>query len=454
MSTLMEEFLMKYPGYNNPYLDTLRDNEFPALIDSAVYADWTGAALPPKSLIEKHLNLLTYKLLGNPHSHHAPSAFAMNLVQDARSAVLKFFNANPDEYEVIFTQNASNAILLMQHYMFEAGELLLTSDNHNSVNGLREIAKRNGAVVRYSPINSDLSLNTEFLTRALKYPRSVGNKLFCYPAKSNYSGTVHSLEWVSFAQENGWDVMLDAAAYLANNRLDLSEVKPDFVPVSFYKIFGYPTGIGCLIIKKEKYNRVNKKWFAGGTILLVSVMKDFYALENVGYARFEDGTVNFAGIPAVIYGLDFAQKLGDLKPRVESLTSWLYDELSGMEHNGNSVVIYTNKGTDTVSFNIKKGDEVVNSWLYEQYASENGVYVRTGCFCNPGVNEKLLGYSIDSYENFYNSAIMPDQITIENLKEYSSGIPIGAVRASFGYANNFADVQRFAEVTKKYLETL
>lgn len=37
-------------------------------------------------------------------------------------------------------------------------------------------------------------------------------------------------------------VLLDAAAYIPTNRLDLSVVKPDFVTMSFYKVFGYPTG--------------------------------------------------------------------------------------------------------------------------------------------------------------------------------------------------------------------
>ena len=39
-----------------------------------------------------------------------------------------------------------------------------------------------------------------------------------------------------------WLVVLDAAAYAPTHGLDLSRVKPDFVPLSFYKLFGFPTG--------------------------------------------------------------------------------------------------------------------------------------------------------------------------------------------------------------------
>ena len=446
-----QTFLTQYPEYENPMLDCVRENQFSHV--TGVYADWTGAALPPQFLIKDHGDFLMRNALGNPHSHHAPSALAMKEVMETRRTILAFFNADPSEYEVIFTQNATGAILILQHYLFEAGELLLTEDNHNSMNGLREIAKRKGGAFRYASINNDLTFNKEDLETKLSYPRSVGNKLFGYPAKSNYSGICHNLEWVNYAQERGWDVILDAAAFVANNRLDLSKIKPDFVPISFYKIFGYPTGIGCLIIKKEKYQKLHKRWFSGGSILLVSVIKDFYAPESVGYARFEDGTVNFAGIPAIKNGLSFAEGLGDIKPRVTALASWLHEVLSGMTAGNNSIDVYNSRGNDTVAFNIKKDGKVQDAWHFEQAASEAGIYVRTGCFCDPGVNEKVFGYEIDSFERLYNSKLLPDQINIENLRSYSEK-PIGAIRASFGYYNNFDDVKRFADFTQGYLTSL
>jgi len=446
------QFMAEYPGYENPALDEIRNTQYPAL--KGAYADWTGAALPPKKLIEDGSKFLMENLIGNPHSHHSPSAFAMEEVKATRRAVLDFFKADPNEYEVIFTPNATGAILLLQHYMFDGGELLLTADNHNSVNGLREIAKRKGAITRYSPINDDLTINEEALMRSLTYPRSNNNRLFCYPAKSNYAGTLHSLDWIETAHEKGWDVLLDAAAFVANNELDLSVIKPDFVPISFYKLFGYPTGIGCLIIKKSMYAKLSKLWFAGGSILLVSVMKDFYAPESIGYARYEDGTINFAGIPQIKNGLEFLSQLKNIGSRAKSLASWLYDQLNGLEVNGNSVMIHSAKGNDTVTFSIKKGDTIIDAWIFEEAANASGVYVRTGCFCNPGVNEKVFGYEIESFENFYNNAVSLTAMTIEELRKYSDNKAIGAIRASFGFANNFEDVEAFAAFTKNFLENL
>jgi selenocysteine lyase/cysteine desulfurase len=132
-------------------LVTIDRAQFPQLRPGQVYADWTGAALPPVVLIDEWHQHLRTTLLGNPHSHHAPSARAMEDILATRAAVLAYFNADPVEYEVIFTSGATGAIRHLEHYLFNGGELLLTADNHNSVNGLRETAKRSGAVVRYAP---------------------------------------------------------------------------------------------------------------------------------------------------------------------------------------------------------------------------------------------------------------------------------------------------------------
>ena len=92
------------------------------------------------------------------------------------------------------------------------------------------------------------------------------NNLFAFPAQSNFSGVQHPLDWIAAAQSAGWDVLVDCAAFVPTNRLDLSEWKPDFVPVSLYKLLGYPTGVGCLLVRKEALARLRRPWFAGGTI--------------------------------------------------------------------------------------------------------------------------------------------------------------------------------------------
>ena len=52
-----------------------------------------------------------------------------------------------------------------------------------------------------------------------------------------------------------WKVLLDAAAFAPTQPLDLSQFPADFVAVSFYKMFGYPTGLGALLVRPPPLHR-------------------------------------------------------------------------------------------------------------------------------------------------------------------------------------------------------
>ena len=126
------------------------------------------------------------------------------------------------------------------------------------------------------------------------------------------------------AHEHGYDVLLDAAAYVPSNPLDLSVVKPDFMPVSWYKVLGYPTGVGCLIARREALGRLHRPWFAGGSVYVSSAQADWHTMA-ADEARFEDGTLSFLQIPDLESGLAWINAIGiDLiHHRVMCLAGWL-----------------------------------------------------------------------------------------------------------------------------------
>ena len=120
----------------------------------------------------------------------------------------------------------------------------------------------------------------------------------------------HPLDWVAEAQRLGWDVILDCAAFAPTNPLDAQAIGADFIPLSFYKLFGYPTGVGCLIARREALARLRRPWFAGGTITLASVQReDWYHLAP-GATGFEDGTIDYLGLPAVTFGIEHLEEIG------------------------------------------------------------------------------------------------------------------------------------------------
>jgi molybdenum cofactor sulfurtransferase len=169
-----------------------------------------------------------------------------------------------------------------------------------------------------------MRLDEAAMQAALKQADPPKPNLFAYPAQSNYTGVQHPLDWIATAQARGWDVFLDAAAFAPTNRLDLSQVQPEFVSLSFYKIFGYPTGVGCLLARRTALAKLRRSWFAGGTVAIASVQGNGHFLAD-GEAAFEDGTINYLTIPAVEIGLRFIEEIGidTIHKRVICLTDWL-----------------------------------------------------------------------------------------------------------------------------------
>jgi selenocysteine lyase/cysteine desulfurase len=200
----------------------------------------------------------------------------------------------------------------------------------------------------------------DYLDRA----RPGGHNLFAYPAQSNFSGVQHPLEWIGQAQARGWDVVLDAAAFVPTNRLNLGRWKPNYVPISFYKMFGYPTGVGCLLARRDSLAKLQRPWFAGGTITVASVQGDKYYMAE-GETAFEDGTPNYLAIPAVEIGLRHIAAIGidSIHDRVRCLTGWLLDNLLSLRHsNGESLVriygpldAHMRGGTVTMNFYDPQG---------------------------------------------------------------------------------------------------
>ena len=345
MNAALSAFLQRYPEYQETsVLDELRATEFSRLDEQGhVYLDYTGGGLYGESQVRDHMEFLLANVLGNPHSTNPASAPITEGVARCRARILDFFNASPEEYTVVFTANASHALKLVgEAYPFSPGDrLLLTFDNHNSVNGIREFDRARSAVTRYLPVvPPDLRITQSTLEEYLEEGEAGQAKLFAYPPQSNFSGVQHPLEWIELAQDKGWDILLDAAAFVPTNRLDLDRWNPDYVALSFYKMFGYPTGVGALVARRRALEKLHRPWFAGGTITVASVQADMYFLAP-GSEGFEDGTLNYASIPAVERGLNFIDSVGmdTIHTRVSCLTDWMMDRLLTLRHgNGRPVI--------------------------------------------------------------------------------------------------------------------
>lgn len=448
-------FLAEYLDYQDGKVELMRQQEFSRLDDQcATYLDHVGGTLPPDSLLEQDCEVLKRSILGNPHSDSKASQAAY---ARAREEIYKFFRCSPQEYEIVFTANASSAIRLVgESFPFQPGsELLLTKDNHTSVHGLREYAKAKGASVKYIPLDDALLIHDELMQRALQRLHLGAPHLLAFPAQSNATGARHDLGWIQHAQKQGAMVLCDAAALVPQSRLDCSAHHPDFVVASFYKVFGYPTGAGCLLAKRSSLRLLNPPSFAGGGVCYYSgpwSPTDRLLYRDDGQ-RFEVGTPNYAAFPAIAQGFEFISRLGgveEIATRSTALARWLETSLSELRHDIKGPTplcrIYgppaEHKGATVMLNFFDCYNSVIPHARIKRAAESFGITVRNGCFCNLGAVQQATYATagaehceLDKTEKVLDCNAFDEKILDKG--------DCGAVRVSFGLGSNFADAYRF-----------
>ena len=374
--------------------------------------------------------------------------------------MLDWFNAGSD-YTAIFTLNATGALKHVgESYPFApGGRLLLTVDNHNSVNGIREFAIARGASVSYAPLTTpELRIDGRWIEQLLDGADRDADNLFAFPAQSNFTGVKHPLELVAQAHALGWDVLLDAAAFVPTNRLDLGQVSPEFVCVSFYKMFGYPTGVGCLLVRNAALAQASSSVVRGrhgelrhsgrrpsSPVAGRSRLRGWDAELSVHRGRGDRSAASRGG------------RYREVQTRVRCLTDWLLAELVAMRHsNGRPMVriygpltTHMRGGIVTMNFYDPAG-HLLDYRRVEELAGEQRISLRTGCFCNPGAGETAEGITD---EDVTAALAIRSDLTLSSFLQIVTergGKSAGAIRVSFGLASNFADAERFVEFAKSF----
>ncbi len=187
-----QEFEARCTAYDHASVAELRQKEYGRLDQTGqIYLDYTGGGLYAQSQLQTHQRLLNDHVFGNPHSQNPTSLAMTKLVEETRAHILRYFRADPAEYTVIFTPNASGALKLVgESYPFTAdSHYLLTFDNHNSVLGMREFARHKGAKISYIPVVApDLRADEARFRELIADRDPQAHNLFSYPAQSNFSG--------------------------------------------------------------------------------------------------------------------------------------------------------------------------------------------------------------------------------------------------------------------------
>jgi len=490
-------------GYDGS-IDAMRREEFSRL-EGSVYLDHAGATLYSERQLGKCLEELGGGVYSNPHSEgtgQGPAgvsgARAASL-QSERRAVLAMFNASPEDYLCIFTAGATAGLKAVgETFRWDQGSTFMyTSDNHNSVLGIRNYALERGAsAVAASRVTVD-ARDGCFDLRTLSEQRRVTSGgggasssndggggspcLFAFPAESNFSGVRYNLDLVkdmkakrcrvdgaSFEGDGReWYVLLDAAKACCTRPPDLSQFPADFVVVSFYKIFGYPCGLGALLVRRDACRALKRTYFGGGTVN-ISIAEEDFTQRRSEEDGWENGTLPFLSLRSLKHGFDQIGRLsfGRIEAHTRALTEYTAHRMSAMRHHNGAKVceLYGRHSFSEVearspqaqrtfevgqgpiiAFNVVRSEGTYLGYRELETLSEScGFVLRTGCHCNPGACSTHLGLTPDEAKaNFESGHVCWDD------KDVINGKPTGCARISFGYMSTFEDAHAFLTFLEK-----
>ncbi|KAF3162674.1 hypothetical protein EYR41_006330 [Orbilia oligospora] len=455
----LEEIERLYPGASyNVQVEQSRQREYPQL-NGITYLDHAAATLYSSSLIDVVSSDLKQNLFGNPHSLSPSSLETTRRIQDTRVRVLQLFNADPEHFDVVFCGNTTAAIkLVADAFVAQDSDVgsgfqyRLHEDSHTSLVGIRQVA------------GSSQALSSNKMSKFVNSKGGDGFGLMVYPAQSNMTGQRYPLSWAGTLRQNrpGWYTLLDAAGLVTTSPLDLSDISaaPDFVALSFYKMFGYPD-LGGLIVRKASSSVLrDRKYFGGGTVSFVVNPFEHpsnnspHAIRKSGdpHEYLEDGTVPFHSIIALDHAISDHRRLyNDFKrisQHTQALGTLVYESLKTRQHvNGTYIAdIYTDRHPSnpsiqgaTFAFNLRKSDgSFVGFNDVLKLASVRDIHLRTGGLCNPGGVMKWMNLSEQEMrKNFADGKRCGDEWDLMN------GKPTGAVRISLGAMSTLDDVARF-----------
>jgi molybdenum cofactor sulfurtransferase len=372
------------------------------------------------------------------------------------------FNADPQEFDVVFVANATAGIKLVMDAFRDQEEGFWYGyhrDAHTSLIGVREEATEHRCFVSDAEVNDWIDGQDSAVGRA---------QLFAYPAQSNMNGRRLPLGWshrIRTSKRNAVYTLLDAAAFVSTSPLDLGnpDQAPDFTVLSLYKMFGFPD-LGALIVRQASASIFDRRrYFGGGTVEMVVCLKEQWHAKKADplHERLEDGTLPIHSIMALDSAIDVHKELCTSLDRISNHTAFLsqrlYEGLLSLRHGNGEQVCHVYKDPASnygdsltqgpiVALNIRnqRGGWVSNAEV-EKLAAIKNIQLRTGGLCNPGGVASAIGLAPwEMRENFSAGQRCGNDNDIIRAK------PTGMIRVSLGAMSTLSDIESFVEFVREF----
>lgn len=330
---------------------------------------------------------------------------------DSRAKIADFINSFREE--VIFTKNTTEAInLVAKGLEFKKGDSIIVPNIEHHSNflpwlqlekqgiNLKVIKANEFGVIDPADVEKAVDKNTKLITTT-HISNSIGS---CQPI----------YEMADIAEENDVLYLVDAAQSAGHMKLDVKEIKADFIAFPGHKGLLGPVGTGFLYCKKEIAENLKPVNLGGGTVS--NVTENDFVLESTP-ARFEGGTQNIAGVIGLGAAIDYVKRIGieDIENYSVKLTKYMYERINEIENS----ICYGDPDNihGIVAFNI----EGMNSHDVAKILDEiKNICVRSGYHC-----------------------------AIPAIKHMGADVLGGTVRASVHYYNNKEEIDIFAETVNE-----
>ena len=395
-------------------------NDFPLLQQTSrnrplVYLDNAATTQKPQSVLDSMDDFYRRSNANVHRAAHEIAARATVQLEQARSSIKQFLNAERDE-EVIITKGTTEAINLLSNSLGASltkdDKVLITMlEHHSNIVPWQMACQRSGAELL--AVDIDEHGNLDWTDLQNKLTQDV--KIFAFNHVSNALGTVNPVErMIKAAQDVGAVTVVDGAQAALHKPLDLKRLGCDFYVFSGHKLYG-PTGIGVLYGKYDLLCEM-EPWQGGGEMIeSVSISGSTYQKPP---HKFEAGTPAIAEIIGLGAAVAYVNSLNreTLNLEEQSLIESTLDALSGIPR-----IELIGKPTErlsVISFNI----EGAHPHDVGQLLDQQGVAVRTGHHCTMPLMSRL-------------------------------NIP-GTVRASFSFYSNQEDSRRLIEAVEKATDLL
>ncbi len=370
-----------HPAVTNGAYDVARIRaDFPALAlkvygKPLVYLDNAASAQKPQAVLDRLHKAYTEQYANVHRGLHYLANEATEAYEGARETVQRFINAERKE-EIIFTRNATEAINLVA-YTFgrerikEGDEIVLSiMEHHSNIVPWHFLRERQGAVIKWAPIDEDGNFLIEEFERLLT-PRT---KLVAITQMSNALGTMVPVkEVVRLAHARSIPVLVDGAQGSVHLDVDVRDIDCDFYVMTGHKLYG-PTGIGVLYGKYAHLAAMPP--FNGGGEMIQEVAQDWITYGEPPY-KFEAGTPAIVQAIGLGAALDYINSIGKARIRAHEteLVKYAHERLGGI--NSLRIIGKARDKGPIVSFEIKGAHPHDIATIIDR----EGVAVRAGTHC-------------------------------------------------------------------------